>query len=114
MQVMVKDNYNEVSKEGALLLKRKILEKPSIILGLISGSTPLGLYRELIAMHKAGELNFSEITSFNLDEYLGLSTDDSNSYHSYMQKNLFSEIDIAKENIFILDGSAQDITEYCK
>ena len=113
MKIIIKDNYNEMSKEGALLLKRKILEKPSIVLGLASGSTTPGLYRELIAMYKTGELSFSEITSFNLDEYLGLSSDDPNSYHFYMQKNLFSEIDIAKENIFIPDGSAKDLTEYC-
>ena len=65
MQIIVKDNYNEMSKEAASLLKRKILDKPNTVLGLASGATPSGLYKELIAMHQAGDLSFSKIISFN-------------------------------------------------
>jgi len=72
MLVVIKKNYEEVSSEAARIIAGAVRSDPTIVLGLATGSTPLGLYKELIALHRAGDLDFSQATSFNLDEYLGL------------------------------------------
>ena len=112
--IIIKENYDELSKGAAKLIKEAILEKPNLVLGLATGSTPLGTYQELIQMHKESILDFSRIITFNLDEYLGLSANHSQSYHYYMKKNLFGEININPENIHIPDGTAKDVKALCR
>ena len=114
MIIIIKKNYDELSKEAAKIIKEAILEKPNLVLGLATGSTPLGTYQELIQMHKEGILDFSRIITFNLDEYLGLSANHPQSYHYYMKKNLFGEININPENIHIPDGTAKDVKALCR
>ncbi len=114
MKIIIKENYQQMSVEAALFVKKRILEKPDIVLGLASGETPLGLYKELIKMYRKGDLDFSKITTFNLDEYLSIKPSHPQSYHFYMQQNFFKHINIKKENIFILDGLAKDIEAHCE
>jgi len=88
-------------------------EKP-FVLGLPTGSSPLGTYKRLIEMYKKGELSFDHIITFNMDEYVGLPQDDPQSYWSFMHNNLFDHVNIKKENIHILDGNAKDLKLECE
>lgn len=112
MKIIVKESYEDLSKEAARIIKREMQKKPNLVLGLATGSTPIGLYKELIRIHKDG-LSFSQITTFNLDEYFGLDSRHPQSYHFYMQKNLFDHIDVKPENIHIPDGKIEDVKRYC-
>ncbi|MCJ8275929.1 MAG: glucosamine-6-phosphate deaminase [Bdellovibrionales bacterium] len=114
MEVIILKDTQQVSELAALHFKKTINENPQAVLGLATGSTPLGLYSELIKMHKAGDLDFSQVTSFNLDEYVGLESEHPASYFSYMKKNFFSEVNIKPENIFIPDGLTQDVPKECE
>jgi glucosamine-6-phosphate deaminase len=88
-------------------------ERP-FVLGLPTGGTPLATYRRLIELHKAGEVSFRHVVTFNMDEYVGLPENHPESYHSFMYNNFFNHIDIPRENINILDGNAQDLLAECK
>lgn len=112
MKIIVKESYEDLSKEAAKIIEREMQKKPNLVLGLATGSTPIGLYKELIGMPKEG-LSFSQITTFNLDEYFGLDSSHSQSYHFYMQKNLFDHIDIKPRNIHIPDGMVKDVKKHC-
>mgnify|MGYP003315197364 CR=1 FL=1 len=101
MRVILCDNYDEVSKAATKLVESQISLKPNCVLGLATGSTPVGMYKRLIEKCKKGELDFSEVTTFNLDEYYPISRDNDQSYYYFMNENLFSEININKENIHI-------------
>lgn len=114
MKVIVCDSYEQISKEAASIMASQIKEKPDSVLGLATGSTPIGMYDKLIEMYKSGELDFKDIKSFNLDEYYPLSADNDQSYHYFMNKQLFSEINVKKENIHILDGLAKDPQKECE
>ena len=115
MEVLIRTGYEEMSKEAADIVSSEMKRKNAkFVLGLATGSTPLGLYKELIRMHKEEGLDFSNVTTFNLDEYYGLSPDHEQSYSFFMWKNLFEHINIKKENIHIPDGLAKDVEEYCE
>lgn len=116
MQVIIKANYDEMSREGAQIVKSRLLKKPNLVLGLATGTTPLGLYRELIRMHREEGLSFSHVVTFNLDEYLGLPPEHEQSYNFFMMENLFKHIDINPKNIHIPDGRTKpvDVEEYCE
>jgi len=114
MRVMIVRDYDEMSRRAAEIVKEQILKKPDTVLGLATGSTPLGMYKYLIEMHKNGEIDFSNVITFNLDEYIGLSPDHPQSYHYFMYENLFNHINIKKENIHIPNGVAEDLEEECK
>ncbi len=114
MKVIVEKNYKDLSKKTAEIVRDEINKKPNLILGLATGSTPVGTYEELIRMHKEENLDFSKVTTFNLDEYIGLSSDHPNSYHEFMKENLFKYININEENTYIPDGEAENIEKYCK
>lgn len=114
MHIIIKKNYEELSKQTTVIVKQKILAKPNLVLGLATGSTPLGLYQELIRTHQKEGLDFSEVTTFNLDEYAGLAPSHPQSYNYYMWENLFKHINIKKENIFIPQGIAENIEEFCQ
>jgi len=113
MEVIILANPEEASKTAARLVARQLREKPTAVLGLATGSTPLGLYRHLAQHRREGTLDFSKASSFNLDEYAGLAPDHPKSYHYFMEKNLFSHINLPREHIHIPDGLAPDIPAHC-
>lgn len=113
MRIILCDNYDEISEQGAKLVASQVILKPDCVLGLATGSTPVGLYSNLIAMYEKGELDFSGVTSFNLDEYYPISPENPNSYKYFMNENLFDRINIKKENTFIPDGSCSNPQECC-
>lgn len=88
-------------------------EKP-FVLGLPTGSSPLGVYSELISLYKLGKVSFKNVVTFNMDEYVGLAPDHPQSYHFFMWENLFSHVDIKRENVNILNGMAEDIKAECQ
>ena len=113
MEVMIKKNYERMSEEAARIVKERLLEKPDLVLGLATGSTPLGLYQELVRMHREEGLSFKKVRTFNLDEYHGLSPEHPQSYRYFMNANLFSQIDIDLANTNIPDGLAKNVGKYC-
>lgn len=114
MKIIIANNYDELSKKAANIIGKEIKKNPNIVLGLATGSTPLGTYKELIRLHVEEGLDFSQVVTFNLDEYYGLSKDNNQSYFCYMNENFFKHININPKNIHIPDGSVKDIEEYCK
>jgi glucosamine-6-phosphate deaminase len=114
MRVLIVKNYDEMSKEAGKIVKNRLEQKPDLVLGLATGSTPLGLYKELIQAHKEKGVSFAKVRTFNLDEYLGLKPDNDQSYHYFMFENLFKHIDIPRENIYIPDGQAKDPEKFCQ
>ncbi len=114
MRVIVCNNYEEMSKKAAAIVAGQVALKPNSVLGLATGSTPIGLYDNLVAKYEAGEIDFSEITSVNLDEYYPLSPDNDQSYRYFMNKHLFDRINIDKSRTFVPNGMADDPEEECK
>jgi len=114
MRVILCDNYEELSAQAAKLVASQIILKPDSVLGLATGSTPIGLYDNLVEMNKRGEIDFSGITTFNLDEYYPIKKENSQSYHYFMNEHLFSRINIDKENTHIPDGEAYLPEVECK
>lgn len=111
MEIQIFENYEELSINAARLVAAQVRLKPDSVLGLATGSTPLGMYAELVRMHEEENLDFSEVTSLNLDEYLGLGEDDDQSYVSFMREHLFSKINIDPEATYLPDGLAADPEE---
>lgn len=110
MEIIIQQTQQTATEVAARIIARLLREKPNAVLGLATGSTPLLLYRTLIEMG----LDWSQVTTFNLDEYIGLPCDHPQSYHTFMWENLFRHINIAKENVHIPDGNAQDIPKFCQ
>ena len=106
-------NLEEVGKLAADQFQAVIAAKPACVIGLATGSTPLPLYRELIAREKRGEIDFSRVRSANLDEYKGMAPDHPQSYRRFMQENLFNHISIKPENTMVPDGLAEDVDAMC-
>ncbi len=118
MRVIISENYNEMSKWAANHVAQRINEfKPTaerpFVLGLPTGSTPLGTYKELINLYKAGKVSFANVVTFNMDEYIGIPEEHPESYHSFMWNNFFSHIDVKKDNVHILNGNAPDLEAEC-
>jgi glucosamine-6-phosphate deaminase len=114
MEVVIQRSGRSASAYAGRLVARLVKEKPSAVLGLATGETPLALYRELITLHQEEGLDFSRVTTFNLDEYLGLSPDHPASYHSFMQENLFRHINVPSSRVHIPDGLAKDLPAFCE
>lgn len=114
MRIVIAKDYEDMSARAAMIVAGQVCLKPSSVLGLATGSTPLLMYEKLVALHRQSGLDFSEVTTFNLDEYLGLSPEDEHSYHWYMNHNFFNHVNIRRENINIPDGMAQDIEAHCR
>ncbi len=114
MEVIIKPDADAVSKEAADVFERILRHKPASVLGLATGSTPLGLYNELALRGREGRLSFVDVTTFNLDEYVGLAPDHPMSYRAYMHEHLFARINVLPENTHIPDGRAGDITGHCE
>ncbi|WP_430790941.1 glucosamine-6-phosphate deaminase [Virgibacillus flavescens] len=110
--VQVKD-YNEMSEAACSLIIREIHNDPELVLGLATGSTPEGLYKKLIEKYNQEAVSFKAITSFNLDEYIGLSKDNRNSYHFYMENYLFQHIDINMQNVYVPTANSPDAEKEC-
>lgn len=113
MEVIIKENKQVAGILGARIIADIIKKKPAAVLGLATGSTPLGLYEELARMHREESLSFARVTSFNLDEYVGLGKEHKCSFISEMHENLFSKIDIKPDSINIPDGKAENIPAMC-
>lgn len=118
MRLIIEPDYAHVSKWTANYIASKIRrfaptpQKPFVI-GLPTGSTPMGTYKELIALHKAGVVSFANVVTFNMDEYCGIPRDHAQSYYTFMWTNFFSHVDIKPENVNILDGNAPDYAAEC-
>ena len=108
MNIITVKNYDMMSDLAALLIAARVLEKPNSILGFATGSTPNGTYQNLIKMYNNGLVDFSQVKTFNLDEYCGLPQEHEQSYNYYMNENLFKHINIKAENIKIPNGMADD------
>ena len=113
MRVIVESTAAQVAQKAAGFVAELVRSKPTCVLGLATGSTPLGLYRELIRMHKEEGLDFSRVTSFNLDEYVGLAPTHDQSYRYFMQSNLFDHINIDQRNTYVPDGLTDDFDFAC-
>ena len=119
MRVIIKDRSAEVAEWAAAYIVSEIKAKASksdapFVLGLPTGSTPLETYKELIRLHKSGEVSFKNVVTFNMDEYVGLEESHPESYHSFMWNNFFSHIDIDPKNVHILNGNAEDLVAECE
>ncbi len=118
MRLIIEQSSAQVAQWAARYIVEQIKAKAAkcdapFVLGLPTGSTPLETYKELIRLHKAGEVSFQNVITFNMDEYVGLAEDHPESYHSFMWNNFFSHIDIKKENVNILNGNAEDLVAEC-
>ena len=118
MRLIIQESYGKMSQWAAAHIVKRINEfQPTadrpFVLGLPTGSTPVGTYKELIHLYKIGKLSFRNVVTFNMDEYIGLPEDHPESYHSFMWSNFFSHIDIKPENVNILDGNAADPEAEC-
>ncbi|WP_077367040.1 glucosamine-6-phosphate deaminase [Anaerosalibacter sp. Marseille-P3206] len=113
MKIIIKKDYEELSKVAASIIGDELKSNPNMVLGLATGSTPIGTYNELIRMHKEEALDFSKVVTFNLDEYLNIPYSNPNSYHYFMEDNLFKHINVKAENIHIPDGNAENVEKFC-
>ena len=113
MQIVCAKSYDDMSHKAAALLGAQILLKPAAVLGLATGSSPIGTYQRLKEACQNGDLDFSQITSVNLDEYVGLGPDNDQSYRYFMNANLFNHVNIARENTFVPSGLATNAEAEC-
>lgn len=113
MNVIVCKDYQALSKRAASLIQSQLMWQPQSVLGLATGSTPVGTYKELIELYTAGDINFEQVTTFNLDEYLGLDKDNDQSYYRFMRDNFFDHVNVQDEKIHIPNGMADDFEAEC-
>jgi len=110
MRIIICENYEEMSEKAAEFVKSQIMLKPASVIGLPTGSTPIGMYDKLSDL----DIDFSEVTTFNLDEYYPIKKDNNQSYYYFMNKNLYSRVNLKKENVFIPSGEADDAQKECE
>ena len=116
MRVVIQEDYRKMCKWASDYIAARIKthrEDRPFVLGLPTGSSPIGVYQELVRQNRAGELSFANVVTFNMDEYVGLPEEHPESYHSFMWNNFFKHIDIKPENVNILDGNAEDLAKEC-
>ena len=119
MRLIIQESYGKMSQWAAAYIVKRINEfKPTaerpFVLGLPTGSTPIGTYKELIHLNQTGRVSFKNVVTFNMDEYIGIPKDHPESYHTFMWSNFFSQIDIPAANVNILDGNAPDLEKECE
>ncbi len=114
MEVIIKPTYEEMSRAAAQEVVSLLNAKPDAVLGMATGSTPLGVYQELVRLHREEGLDFSQVRTFNLDEYVGLPIDHPQSYHYFMHENLFKHINIPPQNIHIPSGTTGNYRAFCE
>ena len=113
MRVLKTADYNEMSRKAANIIAAQVITKPVCVLGLATGSSPIGTYKELIRMYENGDLDFSQVKSVNLDEYKGLPRENDQSYYYFMHKHLFDRVNIKLENTNVPDGTQEDAAKEC-
>lgn len=113
MNIIKAKDYQEMSRKAANIISAQVIMKPNCVLGLATGSSPLGTYAQLIEGYQKGDLDFSKVCSVNLDEYKGLTHDNDQSYYYFMHENLFRHINIKPENTHVPDGMEADINKAC-
>lgn len=118
MRVIIENTSANAAEWAARHVVRRIREKAAVtdapfVLGLPTGSTPMGMYRALVRMYEAGEVSFANVVTFNMDEYVGIPENHPESYHTFMRENFFDHVDIPAANINILDGNAPDLAREC-
>lgn len=113
MKIYRAKDYDDMSRKAANIISAQVIMKSNCVLGLATGSSPVGAYRQLIEWYEKGDLDFSEVKSINLDEYKNIAKGDKQSYYYFMKHNLFRHINIKEENTFIPDGMAEDSTSEC-
>ncbi|MDD4366028.1 MAG: glucosamine-6-phosphate deaminase [Synergistales bacterium] len=114
MHVVMAADYDQMSRKAAYVVAGRIILKPDCVLGLATGDTPKGLYRELVRLHRSGDIDFSGVSTFNLDEYIGLAPEDPDSYHRYMEEHFFRFVNIPPERRHLPDGGASDMAAECR
>ena len=114
MRIIETKDYNDMSKKAANILSAQVIMKPDCVLGLATGSTPIGTYEKLVEWYEKGDLDFSQVTSVNLDEYKGLDRKNDQSYYYFMHDNLFSHVNIDPANTHLPDGTEPDSQKACE
>lgn len=114
MKIVRAKDYNDMSRKAANIISAQIIMKPDCVLGLATGSTPIGAYDQLVEWYKKGDLDFSGVTTINLDEYKGISRDNDQSYYYFMNEKLFDKVNIRKEKTYLPDGMEPDSEIACK
>jgi len=114
MEVVIQRDYEQMSKVAAQVVVEVLNAKPNAVLGMATGSTPLGLYQELVRLHNEEQLDFSRVTTFNLDEYVGLRVDHPQSYHYFMHEHFFKHVNIPRQNINIPSGTTSNYPAFCE
>ena len=114
MRIYVTEDYNAMSHRVASILAAQVMLKPDCVLGLATGSTPVGAYKQLVEWYKKGDLDFSQVRSINLDEYVGLAPTHDQSYRYFMQSNLFDHVNIVPDNTNVPYGLAENAAEECR
>ncbi len=113
MQVIICENKDQIAIEAFKQVKTLLDEKPNAVLGLATGSSPIGLYKELVKAYKDNEISFKEVKTVNLDEYVGIQSTHSQSYNTFMKEHLFDHVDIKSDNTFLPNGNADDLEKEC-
>lgn len=114
MRIYKTKDYEAMSRKAASVIAAQVVAKPDCVLGLATGSTPIGAYKKLIEWYEKGDLDFSQVTTVNLDEYKGLPRENDQSYYYFMNENLFDHVNINKERTFLPDGTEADSEKACK
>ena len=114
MRFVVTKDYDDMTRKAANIIAAEVVRKPDCVLGLATGSTPIGIYARLVEGYECGDIDFSKVTSVNLDEYKGLTRDNDQSYYYFMYHHLFSKVNIDKKNTHIPDGTIADEEEACR
>lgn len=113
MKIIKAKDYQDMSRKAANIISAQIIMKPNCVLGLATGSTPIGAYDQLVEWYNKGDLDFSEVTTVNLDEYRGLSKENEQSYYYFMNEKLFSKVNIDTNRTYLPDGMAPDSQKAC-
>ena len=113
MRIIAAKDYNDMSRKAANIISAQVILKPDCVLGLATGSSPIGTYKQLIEWYQKGDLDFSEVKTANLDEYRGLPKSNDQSYDYFMKHNFFNHINIKPENLHIPDGEEADAAKAC-
>lgn len=113
MKIIPAKDYQDMSRKAANIISAQVILKPDSVLGLATGTTPIGAYKQLIEWYKKGDIDFSQVRSYNLDEYRGLEHDDPHSYHYFMDTTFFNHINISQNNVHVPDGANPHSEEAC-
>lgn len=114
MKILVCKDYEELSLKSAEIIVNQINQKKDSVLGLATGGTPVGMYKELVKSYREGKVDFGKVITFNLDEYYGVDHENINSYHYYMNTNFFDHVNVERKNINIPNGMSKDIEKECR